>query len=389
MPDVLLIEPCDFERYPTGGQLSFAKQMIGAFGNRLALVGISTDETAVGRWLSKSYNGVAYDFFSVGHRTPSSGKPLIPARITAYLQMKRYEKEIMSLGIKSAFIQAPEVLIAVSDWGWNSICYCSPGLGNPLNMPRYCWGKLFAGAFFSRWIRALQGVDIILAAADDRLIDTFVICSKGRLAKHKIVKFPTCVDTSLLRPTSKALVRNQLGIGMDSIVIITCGRINLVKGWDLLVNAFNVFCQSKRNAQLIFIGDGEDRKKLKDQIAKFGLSGKVKITGFQPPTEVVKYLNAADLYVVGSHIEGWSVAMLEALACGKPIVSTDISGARDMIAEGGNGYIVEKRDPKCFADAMNSALVLQDAAKISLGIADKYALKNLARDLGMLWKPLG
>ena len=82
------------------------------------------------------------------------------------------------------------------------------------------------------------------------------------------------------------------------------------------------------------------------------------------------------------------MAMLETLECGKPIVSTNVSGAKDMIRQGQNGFVVEKRDPAEFAKGMGDALKLQGSQQISLGIAENYALKNLARDLGALWKPL-
>ncbi len=389
MPDVLFIEDCNFEDYPVGGQLSFARQMMQAFGNHLALVGISTDDTPVGRWIKKEINGVVYDFFTVGCWKPSSCKPVIPARIKGYLQTRKYKNEIMDFGIRYAFIQSPEILFAIHKWGVDNMCYCSPGVNNPLINSRYGWGKIFAGMFLSNWVSILSEVDLILAAADGISINNFAIQSKGKLSTDQIIKFPTRVDTSLFQPIDKIVARRQLGINLYDQLIVNCGRINAVKGWEFLVESFNILRQEKEDAKLIFIGDGEDQPKLENYVNQIGLSAHVKITGFQPPTKVVKYLNAADVVAIGSKAEGWSVTMLEALACGKAIVSTVVSGARDMIVEGENGYVVEKRDPKCFAEAMVRALALKDADKISLSIANRYKLKNLARDLGKLWKPLG
>jgi glycosyltransferase involved in cell wall biosynthesis len=80
--------------------------------------------------------------------------------------------------------------------------------------------------------------------------------------------------------------------------------------------------------------------------------------------------------------------MLEALACGKPIVSTDVSGARDMIVEGANGFVVDGCDPKRFAETMVRALSLREHEQTSLRIAERYAPTKLAKDLGILWSPL-
>lgn len=384
----ILIEGCNFVDFPIGGQLSFARQMMKAFGNRLALVGISTDETPVGQWVKKEIDGVEYDYFAVGHRTPSVKKPVIPGRLTGYLQIRKCKKQIMSLGVKAAFIQAPQILIAVHKWGWESLCYCFPGVSNPLERPRYKWGKIFARIYEKKLFSALNYTDIILASADTKAIDELVKRSCGKLLRDQVVQFQTRVDTDVFRPMNKAAIRSELGINADENVIVSCGRLNLVKGWDFLLDAFEKFILVKPNAKLIFVGDGEDRSKLEQKIKILGHKSSVKVTGFVNAEMVVKYINASDLYVVGSHKEGWSVAMLEALACGKPIVTTDVSGASDMIMEGQNGYVVEKRDPVEFAKAMEAALMLQNSQQVSLNIAENYALKNLSNALGRLWKPL-
>ena len=79
----------------------------------------------------------------------------------------------------------------------------------------------------------------------------------------------------------------------------------------------------------------------------------------------VSILNAADLFVMGSLVEGWPTAMVEAIACGKNIVSTDVSGVREMIEDKGNGYIVSVRNAKLFADKISQGLNLPDPNKIS------------------------
>ncbi|MCG8570242.1 MAG: hypothetical protein MJB14_08895 [Spirochaetes bacterium] len=91
--DALLIESCDFMNFPTGGQLSFAKQLIASFGNRFALVGICTDETPVGKWVIKSIDGVDFWFFGIGRRSITPEKPLIPERIKSAMQLIFYKKK--------------------------------------------------------------------------------------------------------------------------------------------------------------------------------------------------------------------------------------------------------------------------------------------------------
>jgi len=183
-------------------------------------------------------------------------------------------------------------------------------------------------------------------------------------------------------------VRRKLGLNEPGPLVVTCGRINSVKGWDLVIDAFQDFLRLHPRARLIFVGDGEDRPVLEKTILEQDMTGSVLLVGFQPPSKVVEYLNAASVIVFGSYKEGWSVAMLEGLACGLPVVSTDVSGARDMIVEGRNGFVVLNRDPGQFASAMAQTLVWDRPNPVSLSIAEKYSLVNLKDDLCRLWSPL-
>jgi len=388
MPDVLFIEPCDFERYPVGGRLSFAKQMMAVFGNRLALVGYSTDGTPVGKWVTKQFDGLEYEFLAIGRRIPSGRKPFVPARLTAYLDVIRHRETILSRPIRCAFTQSPETVIAIHGWPWESLCYMSPGHANPLKMPRYRWGKLFAGLYDAKLSEALQSADVILACADRQGIADIAGRSKGLLQPEQILQFPTRVDRAIFKPQPRAQTHQRLDLRGPGPFVVTCGRINKVKGWDLLIEAFSCFVQDHADARLIFVGDGEDRSVLERTVAKKNLTRSVLLVGFQPQDKVAEYLNAADLVVVGSHREGWSVAMLEALACGRVVVSTEVSGARDLIAEGQNGLVVPGRDPRRFAAAMGQALEMRTPNQVSLQIAEKYSLANLRRDMSLIWEPL-
>lgn len=386
--DALLIESCNFTDFPTGGQLSFAKQLMSVFGNRLGLVGVSTDDTPTGKWLRKTFNGTEYWYFSYGRISSSSKKPLIPSRLRSYLTIKKHRKAILSKGVDNVLIQAPEIMIAVSNWGWRSICYSFAGVENPLSMPRYRWGRLLAHIFDNNLFKSLQRADAILARADSNAIEELISRSNGLLNRETITQFPTKVDTSVFYPIAAKEARAELGIEQDELIITNCGRLNYVKGWEFILSAFREFIKLHEHSKLYFVGDGEDRLHLESMIGRYGLDGHVCITGFQPTPKVVCYLNASDLCVIGSYREGWSIAMLEALACGKAIVTTEVSGSHDMVVDGKNGFVVKERDPQKFANAMQQALMLSEVRPVSLSIAEKYALKNLARDLGAVWKPL-
>jgi glycosyltransferase involved in cell wall biosynthesis len=385
MADFLLLESCNFQDYPVGGQTTFAKNLMAVFGNRAALVGISTDDTPIGRWVQKEFDGVSHWYLSMGRMRRSARKPLIPGRLTNYLRTRRYRERILSLGVRRAFIQAPEALLAVVKWGWESLCYRFPGVGNPLHIARYAYGRLLAGRFDRKLFQALQRVDVILASADEQAIIGLVERSRGSLSRERILQFPTRVDTDLFRPVPIWQARAELGIQTPGPVLVSTGRINRFKGWELLLQSFALLLRSHANARMFFVGDGEDRTNLEDAAARLGLAGLVVVTGFLPALQVAAYINAADLFVVGSYREGWSLAMLEALACGKAIVSTRVSGTSEMISQGQNGIVVGQRDPEAMAAAMEKGLRMPEAVAVSLAIAQKYAITNLRRDLLAAW----
>jgi len=388
-PTVLLVEGSDFDTFPAGGQLTMARTLMKLFGDRLALVGMTSGDEPVGCWATKEIAGNTYWFFPACRRESSSRKPLVPARLEFFRGLKRHRDEIMALGCRSAFLQAPEALVAVSPWNWESLCFWFAGVENPLKVSRYWFAAPLRRWFDRAVFTALKRVDVILAAADESAIGALVSRSRGRLARERINQLPTCVDTNEFRPGSVAQAREELGIPLDGRIFVNSGRIGRFKGWELLVSAFEEFLCGGEDAFLYFVGDGEDRPLLETRIRERNLESRIKITGFQKPEKVISYLRAADLAVFGSFVEGWSVAMLEALACGKPIVTTEVSGADSMVIPGENGFIVNNREAAKFAQAMRKALQLPEAGASSRKIAARFDLSQLGQRVSRLWPPMG
>lgn len=388
-PDCLLVEGCDFVSYPPGGQLACAKQLMRAFGRRLALVGICTDDAIpVGKWVERDIGGERFAFYGTGRVEPTPSRPFVPARLTEMLRVGRHRDGILSLGVRSALLQSPEDLLVLSRWNLESICYWFPGVANPLHAPRYAWGRLLARPFDRLLFSALQRVDTIVASADEGAIAGLVERSEGRLTRDRIRPIVTHYDPLVFYPDDRMVSRERLSLSATTRVVVCSGRLNRVKGWPLVVAAFRLFVQLFPDALLVFVGDGEDRSRVERAAVEAELDDRVLITGFVPPPQVAAWLNAADLVVVGSHTEGWSVAMLEALGCGKPLVSTAVSGASEMIQDGVNGFVVPSRSPDGFAEAMFRALTLPSAREASLERAREYDISSLAKRVGAAWPVL-
>jgi len=384
MKKFLIIEGCNFIDYPVGGQLTFAKQLIQVYGEDLHLVGVTCrTDVPIGKWIKLKINDKELDFFAFRRISFVGKKPIIPARISDFLAIRKYKNQIIKKN-RNAITQAPELLIAIKDWQWESLCYRFPGVENPLRMPRYQWGKIFASLFDKQLFRALKKVNLILASADKKAIHNLVKRSNKALIREQIHQFPTRVDTNVFKPVEVDKSRD-LEINHSDLILVSCGRINLVKGWELILESFRLIREQNTGVQLYFVGDGEDREKLESKIRSYDLVSSVHITGYQNSNKVLKWLNIADLILVGSHKEGWSISMLESLACGKGIVSTDVSGAQELISEGKNGYVVQSRNPLEYATGIKKGLELNNTFDISLEIVSKYTLSSLKNDLGKLW----
>jgi len=365
-----------------------ARALMKLFGDRLALVGMNRGEERVGHWTQKEIDGGSYYFFPACRREFSAKRPLVPARLQFYAGLRRYREAILSLGCRAAFIQASEALLAVSRWKWETVCFWFPGAANPLKVSRYLYAKPLARLFDTALFAALDRVDVILAAADEDGIDTLIARSNRRLTRERLKPLPTCVDTSEFRPTPIENARAQLGIPSNAKVLVNTGRIARLKGWELLVDAFEEFRHRNADSLLFFVGDGEDRYLLERRVRALNLEERVKTTGFQKPHGIASYLNAADAAIFGSFQEGWSVSMLEALACGKPIVTTNVSGAEGMVIPGQNGFIVSNRNPVSFAEAIQNALRLANARYVSTSVASSFDLIRLGERLASTWPPL-
>jgi glycosyltransferase involved in cell wall biosynthesis len=96
------------------------------------------------------------------------------------------------------------------------------------------------------------------------------------------------------------------------------------------------------------------------------------------------YLNASDLFIMGSYIEGWSTSLIEALACGIPVCVTDFGSAKEVVEEGKNGFVVNSHDTDLFTQAMLKALMIP--RPIENGSIMRYASEGLRSDLLKYWK---
>jgi len=384
---MLFIEACNYVDFPIGGQLSFAKQILNAFDDELYLVGIATDDSPVGKWTKKEINGTNYNYFALHKAKKIVKKPLIPRRFSTYYHLKKYKREILQLRFDYAMCCAPEVLVAIKDWGLPNLTYNFSGVENPLHVSRYWYGKLIKSIYAPTFYPSLRKADYILAAADRENIDKVTKNSNGILDDRQIISFPTRINMNVFNHMDRAAVRKELNLPPDVCIITTTGRLHWLKGWKLMLEAFKEFLKVKPDSYFYFLGDGDSRNDIESYVDAEKLTDRVLLPGFQPLNTLAKFLNASDLYVMGSfpNGEGWSTALLEAKGCCVPMCTSNFSSAKDIINQGVDGYVVNDRDPRTFADFMLKAITLNIDPLVQESTMRQYSASHLKDDLYKIW----
>lgn len=389
MAKFLLIDSYNFEGYPTGGSGTFCDQLIESFGNDVALIGITTSiNDTIGFWGKKIINGIEYDYFPVKYSNKQyNRKPFIPARIKWFFALRKYRMKIVNFGCNNVFIQSPDTLLAIYKWKLKNICYSFAGLANPLSMSRYKWARTLDTLLEDIYIPKLKYVSIFLAAASKIEIEDYTLKVCKYEFKINISQFPTRVNTDIFYPKKKnEELRKSLSYRNESIIIVTSGRLSEVKGWRLLLDSFNLFLKDYPDSYLIFVGNGQDKSKIEAYVKYIHINNRVKLVGFQTKECLSNFLNIADLYVMGSLFEGWPTSMIEALACGIPICSTNFGSAKEIINSEKFGMIVNDRYPETFALQMKCALNIEYDEKCYLNEIKKYATNSLKDDLLKYWQ---
>jgi glycosyltransferase involved in cell wall biosynthesis len=176
-------------------------------------------------------------------------------------------------------------------------------------------------------------------------------------APVKIV--PNAADLKIFKPIAeeeRVAWRRENGLGADDVVLIFAGGEWVRKGLDLAIRALELV--PDRKAKLFIAGDDPAKETLKALAAECGVTDRVVFGGFRK--DVPLALASSDLFLFPSWYEAFSLATIEAAACGLPVVATSINGTEDFIQPGVNGDFVES-DPKSIAKVIEP--LIQDAGK--------------------------
>jgi len=174
--------------------------------------------------------------------------------------------------------------------------------------------------------------------------------------KHKpVLVIPNSVDSSpfIISTQERNAIRKNFAGSKNRLIVISVGRLVFLKGFQDLLDAFDLLIKSVPEAFLVIVGDGEFRGELEKKINGLGLSNQVNLLGNRQ--DVPRLLGASDLYACASHWEGLSISVLEAMAAGLPVISTDVGDTAWAI--GSAGLTVPIGQPEIFAESMKKLIL--------------------------------
>ena len=179
------------------------------------------------------------------------------------------------------------------------------------------------------------------------------------------------VDLDRFAPRDRIAIRAKLGL--QGPVWLTVGNLVELKGVHLVIEAL----ARVPDATLLIAGNGPEEHKLRGLVGRLGLGTRVRFLGVIPHAELCDYYNAADAMVLASSREGMPNVVLEAMACGTPVVATPVGGTPELITTDEAGQLMRERSPEALVSAWN---------KLRAAKPDRVATRRFAERLG--WQPV-
>ena len=206
----------------------------------------------------------------------------------------------------------------------------------------------------ARYARDLQRADALVADgwAAQHL--------PGRLGRS-IERVPKGVDAERFRPDGPSL-RDELHL-TGRRVVIAVTRLVPIKNIRLLVDAVAIVRARVPETHLLIVGDGPERAAVRARVGELDLADSVTFTGSVPQRDTPAFYRTADVFALSSDFDNSPNAVLEAMACGLPVVATDVGGVRDFVVDRAGGAVVPPGDAPALAHAIERFLVQPEAAR--------------------------
>lgn len=223
--------------------------------------------------------------------------------------------------------------------------------------------------YIKKLIKSLKSFDYFMPVSRE-LCDFY----NKRISTTKVVYIPNFIDNV----SSKTC-------NLSSKQLISVGRLDPIKGFDDLIDLFNLFYQKHPDWNLHIVGDGSEKEILQTKINKLGLSKKITLCGTKYSEELEnEYLNSS-IYIMTSHSESFGLVLLEAANYGLPLIAFDSAqGANEIIENNKNGFLIKDRNAEEMIakidELLNDSSKMQYFSKNSKNTALKFSKEAISKE---------
>ncbi len=210
----------------------------------------------------------------------------------------------------------------------------------------------------NRWLTGITDGFIAVAEPHGEFLVDF-----EKFPRDKVTVIPNGVDTDRFRfdPEKRDAWRKTYGIGGEAPVLGIVAALRPEKNHSLFLHAAGKLLRKNPECHFLIVGDGPQRDMLESIVGENKLESKVHFTGSQ--SDIEGLLSAMDVFVLTSHNEASPVSILEAMACGRPVVATNVGSVSGSVLDGNTGYLVEPGDADAIASRLESLTVDIDSRK--------------------------
>jgi glycosyltransferase involved in cell wall biosynthesis len=243
----------------------------------------------------------------------------------------------------------------------------------------YRWSQPWNRRVFTTVMRTACALADRIIATSSGVADDLIESVGSTAARIRVVHNP--VDVTEVASAAREPIDSADEARWQRPVIVAAGRLAEAKNYALLIEAFAIL-RRRSVATLFILGTGDEEANLRSRIASHGLVDSVHLCGFR--RNPWSYMARADVFALTSRYEGFGNVLVEAMACGVPVVATRSAGTLEVITPGADGLVVDQHEPAAFASALasvidNSELRAQMSATALLH-AERYRTDTIARD---------
>jgi glycosyltransferase involved in cell wall biosynthesis len=187
----------------------------------------------------------------------------------------------------------------------------------------------------------------------------------------KISTIPNGIDPNHFYPEDRKEARRHLGLAENGRIVLSVGALIPRKGYDYVLAAIDGMVPKLEDLQLFVIGEGPLRPFLEGKVKEMNLERHVHLVGQRPNTELRHWYNAADVLCLASSREGWANVIMESLACGTPVVATNVWGAPEILTSPDVGILVEQKARSIEEGLMKALNREWDRTEIHMHVAER------------------